>query len=65
MTEYRHLPNRTGVCFSLTLQSMDEKESGISGHLYIFNFWEACDDVFWNAFFRALFLHNITYTDSM
>ena len=44
MTEYRHLPNCTGVCFSLTLQSMEEKESGISGHLYIFTFCEACDD---------------------
>ena len=43
-TEYRHLPHRTGVCLSPTLQSMEEKESGIFSHLHIFTFCEACDD---------------------
>ena len=64
MTEYHHLPNRTGVCFSLTLHSMEEKESGISSHLYIFTVCEACDDAS-EVHFSGLHFYNITYTDSM
>ena len=60
MTDYRHLRNSTGVCFSPTLQSLKEKEFGISGHLYIFTFCEACDAS--EVHFSGLHFYTILHT---
>ena len=48
-----------GSWFILTLQSMGKNKYGISGHLQYFHFFEALNDAFEGASFRASFMHLI------